>query len=75
MEPQKKEILVKIKNAGVFKNNKWLVRDVSFEIYKGNIVTLVGPNGSGKTTTAKIVFTEALKDLLKRFPMYLKKFH
>ncbi len=54
MDPKKKEILVKIKNAGIFKNNKWLVKDVSFDIYKGNIVTLIGPNGSGKTTTAKI---------------------
>ena len=48
-------LLVKLSNAGIFKGNKWLVRDVDLEINKGEIVTLIGPNGSGKTTTAKIV--------------------
>jgi|TARA_B100002019_G_C21138082_1_gene531715 zinc transport system ATP-binding protein len=47
-------ILVKLSNAGIMKDNKWLVRDVDLEINKGQIVTLIGPNGSGKTTTAKI---------------------
>ena len=47
-------ILVKLSNAGISKNEKWLVREVNLEIHKGKIVTLIGPNGSGKTTTAKI---------------------
>ena len=47
-------ILVKLSNAGILKDNKWLVRGVNLEIHKGKIVTLIGPNGSGKTTTAKI---------------------
>ena len=47
--------LVKLENAGVYKSPKWLVRGVSFEINKGQIVTLIGPNGSGKTTTAKMI--------------------
>ena len=48
------DILVKLSNAGISKNKKWLVREVNLEIHKGKIVTLIGPNGSGKTTTAKI---------------------
>ena len=47
-------ILVKLSNAGILKDNKWLVKGVNLEIHKGKIVTLIGPNGSGKTTTAKI---------------------
>ncbi len=47
--------LVKLQNAGVYKSSKWLVRNVSFELFKGQIVTLIGPNGSGKTTTAKMI--------------------
>ena len=49
------DFLVKIENAGIFRSSKWLVRDVSLEVSQGQIVTLIGPNGSGKTTTAKIV--------------------
>ena len=47
--------LVKLENAGVYKSLKWLVRGISFEVNKGQIVTLIGPNGSGKTTTAKMI--------------------
>lgn len=50
----KKDTLVKLDSAGIKKNNKYLVRDVSFEVKRGEIVTLIGPNGSGKTTTAKM---------------------
>ena len=46
--------LIKLDNAGVYKSSKWLVRGVSIEVSKGQIVTLIGPNGSGKTTTAKM---------------------
>ena len=47
-------ILVKLKNAGIQLNNKWLVQNVSLRVERGKIVTLIGPNGSGKSTTAKI---------------------
>ena len=52
---KKNNPLVKLENAGVYKSDKWLVRGISFEINTGQIVTLIGPNGSGKTTTAKII--------------------
>jgi len=51
----KSNLIVKLDNAGVHKSSKWLVRGVSLEVLKGQIVTLIGPNGSGKTTTAKMV--------------------
>ena len=46
--------LVKLENTGVQVDKKWLVKGVSFEVQRGKIVTLIGPNGSGKTTTAKL---------------------
>ena len=52
---EKNNLLVKLDNGGVYKSSKWLVRGVSLELYKGQIVTLIGPNGSGKTTTAKMI--------------------
>jgi zinc transport system ATP-binding protein len=50
-----KKLLVKLENAGVQRMSKWLVKGISFEISQGQIVTLIGPNGSGKTTTAKMI--------------------
>jgi len=50
-----KKLLVKLENAGVQRMSKWLVKEISFEISQGQIVTLIGPNGSGKTTTAKMI--------------------
>ena len=51
----KNRLLVKLENAGVQRTSKWLVKGISFEISQGQIVTLIGPNGSGKTTTAKMI--------------------
>jgi len=49
------KLLVKLENSGVQRTSKWLVKGISFEISQGQIVTLIGPNGSGKTTTAKMI--------------------
>ena len=64
-----KKILVQLENVGVFQNNKWLVEDVSLNVEKGKIVTLIGPNGSGKTTTAKIALGihKNIKGKVKKF--------
>ena len=48
------DILVKLNNVGFRQNKKWLVEGVSLEVKKGKIITLIGPNGSGTSTTAKI---------------------
>ena len=69
MENLDKNILVQLENVGVFQNNKWLVEDVSLNVEKGKIVTLIGPNGSGKTTTAKIALGihKNIKGKVKKF--------
>ena len=53
----KNNLLVSLENAGIYKSPKWLIRGVSLEVKCGQIVTLIGPNGSGKTTTAKMVLS------------------
>ncbi len=47
-------ILVKLNDAGLQLNNKWLVKGVSLQVEKGKIVTHIGPNESGISKTAKI---------------------
>lgn len=46
--------LISLKNAGHQVTGKWLVRDVSFDLAPREIITLIGPNGSGKTTTMRM---------------------
>ena len=47
--------LVELIDAGIKRDSRWLVRGVSFNVDKGQIVTLIGPNGSGKSTTAQML--------------------
>jgi len=38
-----------------YKENEWILKDVSFTIPKGKKIALVGPSGSGKTTTVSLL--------------------
>jgi ATP-binding cassette, subfamily B, bacterial MsbA len=40
---------------GVMADDRWVLREVSFEIPRGTTVALVGPSGSGKTTLAELL--------------------
>lgn len=46
--------LIRLSGAGVKRDGRWLVRGVDLALSRGEIVTLIGPNGSGKTTTARM---------------------
>ena len=49
------ETVVEVHGAGVRRGGRWLVEGVDLTIRRGEIVTLIGPKGSGKSPTAKIV--------------------
>ena len=51
---QLNEPLISLNNAGIYRSDRWLVRDVSLTLGPGEILTLIWPNGSGKSTTAKM---------------------
>ncbi len=56
--PQEKKVFVVIKLENVTKTYNKTVRaldDISFEVNGGEIVGFIGPNGSGKTTTMKLI--------------------
>lgn len=55
-----KEVVVELRNVRKEYPTGWggailALDNVSFEVYRGEIFGLVGPNGSGKTTTLKLI--------------------
>ena len=48
-------MLAGLQSAGVVRNGRWLIKNIDLSIRRGEIVSLIGPNGSGKTTVAKVL--------------------
>lgn len=49
------DTLLKVDNINVYYGNIHAVKDISFEVNQGEIVTLIGANGAGKSTTLKTI--------------------
>lgn len=47
------DILIEGKGLGVRRSGRWLIRHIDICVQRGEIVTVIGPNGGGKTTTAR----------------------
>lgn len=47
--------MLEIKNLNVYYGGIHALRDTSFKVNKGEIVTLIGSNGAGKTTTLEVI--------------------
>jgi len=50
MEINDKQTVIKVKNILKKYNNKIILNDLSFEVKKGQVMTILGPSGCGKTT-------------------------
>ena len=55
----KEKKVIEVKELIVERSGATIVKDVNFEIFEGNYVGMVGPNGGGKTT-----FLDALQLVL-----------
>ncbi len=49
------DTILKVDNINVYYGNIHAVKGVSFEVNEGEIVTLIGANGAGKSTTLKTI--------------------
>lgn len=51
-----KNIIIKINNLSYsFNQQNEILKDINFEIEKGEMVAIVGPNGAGKSTLIKLI--------------------
>ncbi|MHA1524747.1 MAG: ATP-binding cassette domain-containing protein [Alphaproteobacteria bacterium] len=54
MNPAQKT-LVEVTDLGILRAGRWLLRGVNLRLRRGELVTVVGPNGGGKSTLAKAI--------------------
>ena len=47
--------VIKVRNVNKSINGKKILKDISFDVFEGDIVGLVGPNGAGKSTLLKVM--------------------
>lgn len=48
-------IMLSVKNINKYFGNNHVVKDLSFQVQKGGLVSLLGPSGCGKTTTLRMI--------------------
>ena len=46
---------IRLCDVGVVRNDRWILRDVSWAVAAGSVAAILGPNGSGKSTLARIL--------------------
>ncbi len=55
---EEKQTILTLSGVSTYYNKICALREVSFEVKKGEIVTLIGSNGAGKTTTLKTISSQ-----------------
>lgn len=55
MHYQDRQLLIKAEDVTVKYGAKTVLKDISFEIFKGDLVAITGPNGGGKSSLVKSI--------------------
>jgi zinc transport system ATP-binding protein len=50
-----KKTLISLNNVNYIKNSKPILQNISFEVRKNEVITIVGKNGAGKTSLCKML--------------------
>ncbi len=50
-----REILIQIKNLGKSYGDKQILKDISLDIHKGDVIAVIGPSGCGKSTFLRLL--------------------
>ncbi|MFB5759161.1 ABC transporter ATP-binding protein [Paenibacillus medicaginis] len=60
MDTHERETVLSVQHVKKKIGRRWIIQDVTFDVYAGEIFGFLGPNGAGKTTTIRM-----LVDLIK----------
>ena len=50
-----KELILSIKNIAKFFDTNKILKDISLDVYKGDVFAIIGPSGSGKSTFLRCI--------------------
>jgi iron complex transport system ATP-binding protein len=50
-----RDLAIDIHNVGVLRSNRWILKNISWQIPAASCAAILGPNGSGKSTLARIL--------------------
>ena len=75
-EGEKVTKLVELKEVTFGYDEQIVLKDVSLEVYKGDYLGIIGPNGSAKSTLLKLMLgiEEPLKGMIRLFDKEIHKF-
>jgi iron complex transport system ATP-binding protein len=49
------ERAIDLKNVGVLRSNRWILKEINWQVAQNSCSAILGPNGSGKSTLARIL--------------------
>ena len=52
---QKDTPIIELKNVNKFFGNLHVLKDISLQVHKGEVVVIIGPSGSGKSTLCRTI--------------------
>jgi len=50
-----RDLAIDIHNVGVLRSNRWILKNITWQIPANSCAAILGPNGSGKSTLARIL--------------------
>jgi iron complex transport system ATP-binding protein len=54
-EQSGKPLAIDLKGVGVLREDRWLVRDITWQVKPGTCAAILGPNGCGKSTLTRVI--------------------